>query len=127
MSGASKRTKPLPSPHVLDLLRATFDTLRQGFLLLDDNWRVALFNSWLIELIGYPPGVVRNGATAAELVAAAHALGHYHGLDVTAAYRSWRKRLEIRKPGRHHRPPRRRAGARDQLFAVRPARLDHHL
>ena len=55
----------------IEMLKATFDNMRQGFLLLDDEWRVKNFNSRLNELVGYPPGVMRTGATAYDVVAPA--------------------------------------------------------
>jgi diguanylate cyclase (GGDEF)-like protein len=84
-----------------DMLKAVFDNMRQGFLHLDDEWRVKSFNARLNELIGYPAGVVREGATPYELVCAATALGHYHGRTAEEAYEKWRSRLSDRKPGDH--------------------------
>ncbi len=83
------------------MLKATFDNMRQGFLLLDDEWRVKNFNSRLNELVGYPPGVMRPGATAYDVVAGAVALGHYHGRGVEEAYELWRRRLANRNPSDH--------------------------
>jgi diguanylate cyclase (GGDEF)-like protein len=85
----------------VEMLKVTFDKMRQGFLLLDDQWRVKNFNSRLAELVGYPEGVLRVGVTAYDLVAGAAALGHYHGRDVEAAYELWRRRLSDREPGDH--------------------------
>jgi diguanylate cyclase (GGDEF)-like protein len=84
-----------------EMLKATFDNMFQGFLLLDDQWRVKNFNSRLSELIAYPQSVVRVGATALDLVAAAHALGHYPRRSVEAAYEQWRRRLADRTPRSH--------------------------
>ncbi|HEY4926645.1 MAG TPA: EAL domain-containing protein [Roseiarcus sp.] len=85
----------------IEMLKATFDNMRQGFLLLDDEWRVKNFNSRLNELVGYPPGVMRTGATAYDVVASAVALGHYHGRGVEEAYELWRRRLANRSPSDH--------------------------
>jgi diguanylate cyclase (GGDEF)-like protein len=84
-----------------DMLKAVFDNMRQGFLHLDDEWRVKNFNSRLNELIGYPAGVVREGATPYDLIRAATALGHYHGRSAEDAYEKWRQRLSDRSPGDH--------------------------
>src|ERR1700730_9390997 len=50
-----------------EILKATFDNLRQGFLVLDDRWRITSFNDRICELFGYPPYVVRLGATIYDL------------------------------------------------------------
>jgi diguanylate cyclase (GGDEF)-like protein len=84
-----------------EMLMATFNNVRQGFLLLDGQRRVRGFNPRISELIGFPPGVIREGAAAFELVSASVALGHYPGVDVEEAYGRWTRRLEDRTPGHH--------------------------
>ena len=58
------------------MLKATFNNIRQGFILLDDQLRVLSFNSRFSELIGFPPGLVCVGATAYSLISASVALGN---------------------------------------------------
>jgi diguanylate cyclase (GGDEF)-like protein len=84
-----------------EMLKAVFDNMRQGFLHLDDQWRVRSFNSRLNELIGYPAGVVRTGVTPYDLICAATALGHYHGRSAEEAYEKWRQRLADRTASDH--------------------------
>jgi PAS domain-containing protein len=83
-----------------EILKATFDNLRQGFLVLDDQWRIASFNDRVCELFGYP-NVVRLGATVYDLVCAMAALGLYPGRTAAQAYEPWRRRLERRASGSH--------------------------
>jgi PAS domain-containing protein len=92
-----------PAPGA-EMLKAIFDNMHQGFLMLDDQWRVTSFNARLSELIGYPAGVVRAGASAYDLVCAAAALGHYHGRSVEEAYEHWRQRLSDHTPSDHLSP-----------------------
>jgi diguanylate cyclase (GGDEF)-like protein len=75
-----------------EMLKVVFDNMRQGFLLLDDQWRVKAFNSRLGELSAY------------DLVSSAAALGHYHGRSVEDAYEKWRQRLAERTPSEHLSP-----------------------
>jgi PAS domain-containing protein len=84
-----------------EILKATFDNLRQGFLVLDEQWRITSFNDRICELFGYPPHVVRLGATIYDLVCAMAALGLYPGRSAAQAYEPWRQRLERRAPGSH--------------------------
>ncbi|WP_158812771.1 bifunctional diguanylate cyclase/phosphodiesterase [Methylocapsa sp. S129] len=84
-----------------EMLKATFDNMHQGFLMLDDEWRVRNFNSRLTELVGYPAGALREGVSAYDLIVAAATLGHYFGRGVEQAYEQWRKRLADRTPGEH--------------------------
>ena len=83
------------------MLTATFNNVRQGFLLLDDLLQVRCFNRRLRELIGFPPGVLLEGATAFSLISASVALGHYPGSTIDEAYSLWTQRLKNRVPGRH--------------------------
>ena len=83
-----------------EMLTATFNNVRHGFLLLDDNLRVRSFNPRLSELIGFPPGVIFEGASAYSLIEASVALGHYPGSSVEEAYGLWTARLADRTPGR---------------------------
>jgi diguanylate cyclase (GGDEF)-like protein len=84
-----------------EMLKATFNNVRQGFMLLDDQLRVSSFNPRLGELIGFPPGVLFEGASAYSLVSASFALGHYPGSTVDEAYAAWTGRLADRTPGHH--------------------------
>ena len=105
--GDSEEKKPRSSAEETGLtadpvvLKAAIDNMRQGFMLLDDDWRVKNFNPRLSELIGYPPDVLRAGASARDLVCAAAALGHYGRRSADEAYEVWRQRLEDRKPSSH--------------------------
>jgi len=47
---------------VIAALKAGFENLRQGFLVLDDDWRIMMFNERINEIVGCPPGVGREGA-----------------------------------------------------------------
>ena len=95
------RAKELKLAAGAEMLKATFNNVRQGFMLLDDQLRVRSFNPRLGELIGFPPGVIFEGASAYSLVAASVALGHYPGSTVEAAYAAWTGRLANRTPGHH--------------------------
>jgi diguanylate cyclase (GGDEF)-like protein len=83
------------------MLKATFNNVRQGFMLLDDQLRVRSFNPRLGELIGFPDGVLFEGASAYSLICASFALGHYPGSAVDEAYAAWTGRLANRTPGYH--------------------------
>src|SRR5450631_1547112 len=52
---------------VIVALKAGFENLRQGFLVLGDEWRVMIFNERINEIVGYPAGVVREGGHLYEL------------------------------------------------------------
>ena len=84
-----------------EMLKATFNNVRQGFMLLDDQLRVRSFNPRINELIGFPSGVLYEGTTAFSLISASVALGHYPGSSVEAAYAAWTARLTNRTPGHH--------------------------
>jgi diguanylate cyclase (GGDEF)-like protein len=84
-----------------EMLKAIFNSLRQGFMLLDDQLRVRSFNPRLREIIGYPPGVLFEGVSAHGLVSASVALGNNPGSSVEQAYETWTARLANRAPGRH--------------------------
>ena len=84
-----------------EMLKATFNNVRQGFMLLDDQLRIRSFNPRISELIGFPSGVIYEGATAFGLISASVALGHYPGSSVEAAYAAWTARLANRMPGHH--------------------------
>jgi diguanylate cyclase (GGDEF)-like protein len=83
------------------MLKAAFNNVRQGFMLLDDQLSVRSFNPRLGELIGFPPEVLFEGASALSLVSASFALGHYPGSTVEEAYAAWTGRLANRTPGHH--------------------------
>src|SRR5277367_3990209 len=84
-----------------EMLKATFNNVRQGFMLLDDQLRIRSFNPRISELIGFPSGVIYEGATAFGLISASVALGHYPGSSVEEAYAAWTGRLANRTPGHH--------------------------
>jgi diguanylate cyclase (GGDEF)-like protein len=87
-------------------MEAAFDNMEQGFMLLDGKRRVTSFNSQLQEILGFPDGALRLGASARELIAVSSALGHYPGRDVEQTYEAWTGRLAERRAGSHlgHRP-----------------------
>jgi diguanylate cyclase (GGDEF)-like protein/PAS domain S-box-containing protein len=102
----ARRSRPARPKEValaahLEALRAAFDNLRQGFILLDQRLRVTSFNSRLSEILGFPEDAVRIGASAYELVCIGAAYGHYPGRSPDEAYQLWRQRLENRTPGNH--------------------------
>jgi diguanylate cyclase (GGDEF)-like protein len=88
-------------PAEADMLTATFDTMRLGFLLIDGKGRVESFNSILSDLMGYPPGVLRRQAHIRDLIAAAVERDLYLQKDVEKAYQGWLRRVARREPGRH--------------------------
>jgi diguanylate cyclase (GGDEF)-like protein len=83
------------------MLKAAFDNVRQGFLVLDNQWRIESFNDRIYELLGLSPGAVRSGITMFDLVRALKAIGVYSGRSAEQAYEPWRRRLESGKPGAH--------------------------
>ena len=84
-----------------EALTAAFDNVHQGFLLLDDQWRVTNFNDRLNELLGFPSAFTLLGATAFDLVCAGAALGHYPGRSIEEAYAEWRSRFTSGNAGDH--------------------------
>jgi diguanylate cyclase (GGDEF)-like protein len=86
---------------VIAALKAGFENLRQGFLVLDDDWRIMMFNERINEIVGCPPGVVREGAHLYELAAATAMLGLYPGDTLQLAWQRWCGRLHKNVPGRH--------------------------
>jgi len=64
------------------LLEATLNSMRQGLLVLTADLSVSVFNGCMAEFIGFSPEVLRVGAKAYDLIAAAVALGHYPGRSV---------------------------------------------
>jgi diguanylate cyclase (GGDEF)-like protein len=88
-------------PPEIEMLKATFDTMRLGFLLIDRDGQVEGFNELLSDLMGYPPGVLRLGANIRELIAAAVKLDRYLEDDVDKAYQAWLRRVARRTDGRH--------------------------
>ena len=83
------------------LLEATLDSMRQGLLVLNDEFKVTVFNGCLAELIGFSPDILHVGASAHDLVAAAAALGHYPGRDIEAVYTAWHAQLMRREALSH--------------------------
>ena len=100
-AGRRLRAKEAELAAGVDMLKVIFQNTRQGFMLLDEQWRVKDFNPRLNELIGYPEGVLRKGVSAYELVCTMAALGHYHGRSVEEAYERWERRLSNPNPGDH--------------------------
>jgi diguanylate cyclase (GGDEF)-like protein len=100
-AGERLRAKEAELAAGVEMLKGIFENTRQGFMLLDEQWRVKDFNPRLNELMGYPEGVLRKGVSAYELVCNAAALGHYHGRSVEEAYERWRRRLSEHNPGDH--------------------------
>jgi PAS domain-containing protein len=94
-------TKTAALPIRAAALAAAFDNLHQGFMLLDDQWRVTDFNSRLNDIVGYPAGVLHVGANPRDLIRASVALGHHPGRSVEEIYEQWRQRLADRTPGDH--------------------------
>jgi diguanylate cyclase (GGDEF)-like protein len=87
-------------------MEAAFDNMAQGFMLLDAQKRVTGFNARLPDILGFPEGVLRLGASPRDLISASAALGHYPGQDLEQIYEAWTRRLAGREPGSHlgHRP-----------------------
>jgi diguanylate cyclase (GGDEF)-like protein len=81
------------------VLMAVIDNMRQGFMLLDHDWRVKSFNPRINELLGYPHSTMQVGANARDLLSAALALGHDFGRGIEEACRAWLLRLQERTPG----------------------------
>ena len=102
MAGAQRGRQgrpPLDPASRGTILHAAFDNLNQGFMLLDDNWRVADFNARAVEIVGYPAGAMRLGASAQNLIEALAPLSRRSAQTVEAIYEGWRRRVEGRKPG----------------------------
>ena len=87
-------------PSETELLKATFDNMRLGFLLIDEHWRVKSFNALLSDLMGYPPGVVRVGVSVDDLIHAAVRLDLYPAHDLDKSSQAWRRRFRKRRHGR---------------------------
>src|SRR5579871_6872358 len=83
----------------LEMLKATFGTMNQGYLLLDREDRVVSFNDLMVTLVGYPPEAVFEGASCYDLVRLSAQLGHYRDGDTDRAYASWRERLSSGSAG----------------------------
>jgi diguanylate cyclase (GGDEF)-like protein/PAS domain S-box-containing protein len=98
--GASPTAEAAMAAHI-EAMKAAFDNLRQGFMLLDYDLRVTSFNSRLSDILGFPENFIRIGISAYELVCAGAEYGHYLGRSVDEAYQQWRQRLANRSPGSH--------------------------
>ena len=83
------------------VLKATLDNMHQGLLVLDRELRISAFNERVDQLIGFPPGVIRIGATVYDIIASAYALGHYGSLPLHDVCHLWLERLEKRHVGQH--------------------------
>ena len=82
-------------------LAATLDNMYQGLLMLDADLKVTAFNAKFSELLGFPPGTVRNGLTARDLLTEAFRLGHYSGPKSDRMYERWLSRLSRREASVH--------------------------
>jgi diguanylate cyclase (GGDEF)-like protein len=80
---------------------AAFDNMQQGFMLLDRERRLTNFNARLQEILGFPAGVLRPGATSLDLIEASAALGHYRGSEIAEISEAWTRRLADGTPGNH--------------------------
>ena len=78
-------------------LRAIFETLRQGFLLLDARWRIVAFNARTAELFGFPPDVLRVGAHADGLAEYSVKVGHFPGQSAGEVMERLQERFSIRE------------------------------
>jgi diguanylate cyclase (GGDEF)-like protein len=106
---ATSGARPLgerPASPANSEMDAAFDNMEQGFMVLDDQRRVTKFSSRLQEILGFPDGALRLGASARDLITVSAGLGHYPGRDVEQTYEAWTLRLAERRPGSHlgHRP-----------------------
>ena len=81
-----------------EILAAIFETLPQGFLLLDATRRVAAFNARLVELFGLPPGVLRVGANIYDLIEFGVGLRHFSGKSASEVSELLKERLKSRAP-----------------------------
>ena len=103
---ASGDARPASAPatvatHDAELLKSVFDNLRQGVLVLGPDSRVRAFNGWVSHLLALDVGALRIGLAADELIAAAHAAGHYGTRSVAEALATWRRRFDSRLPSQH--------------------------
>jgi diguanylate cyclase (GGDEF)-like protein len=80
------------------ILKAAFDNMNQGFMVVDAEERVTDFNARAIEIVGYPEGVMSVGAAVFDLVRSSAALGHHPGQSVEQVYAAWRERLATGQP-----------------------------
>jgi diguanylate cyclase (GGDEF)-like protein len=82
-------------------LSAAFETLDQGYMLLDDNDCVAGFNNQLLNILRLPDGMIRVGVSARDLIQASAMLGDYPGLNFADVAGKWMARLGVRAAGSH--------------------------
>jgi diguanylate cyclase (GGDEF)-like protein len=85
----------------VSVLKAGFENLRHGLMVVDDNWRISMFNDRISEIVGYPPGVICLGRTMYELVCATAELGLYPSDTQERAWARWSGRLEKNISGHH--------------------------
>jgi len=83
------------------VLKAGFENLRHGFMVIDDDWRITMFNDRICEIVGYPPGLIRIGETLYELARAVAKLGLYTDDSPERAWARWCGRLGKNVPGHH--------------------------
>ncbi len=82
-----------------ELLIAVFNHVGQGLLVIDRTMRVTELNERFSAIFGFEPGTIRVGMTMRELVAAAHARGHYGEATVQEAFQGWIDRLAAATSG----------------------------
>lgn len=58
------------------LLQAVFETMAQGFTVVDSKGRLMAFNHQYEKLIGYPPGFLRRGMPLEDMIRYRAAQGH---------------------------------------------------
>jgi diguanylate cyclase (GGDEF)-like protein len=68
---------------------------------IDDDWRITMFNDRISEIVGYPPGLIRIGESLYELARATAKIGLYPGDTLERAWARWCGRLEKNIPGHH--------------------------
>lgn len=88
-----------------DLLRGTIDSVSQGICVLDTDLTILMWNRRFLDLLDFPPGLVRVGVPLAELVRYNAARSDYAAGDVDAllvnrfdAITDWPYRHERTRP-----------------------------
>jgi Na+/proline symporter/signal transduction histidine kinase/ActR/RegA family two-component response regulator len=88
-----------------DLLRGTIDSVRQGICVLDADLTVLVWNKRFVDLLDFPPSLVRVGMPMAELVRFNTARREYAAGDIDALLvnrfddiTDWPYRHERRRP-----------------------------
>ncbi len=63
-------------------ISAILDNVNQGVMLFDANQRLISFNRQYVEMVDFPPGILREGQTYESILRAVAALGEYGDKDV---------------------------------------------